>query len=162
MEVYNHSAATLNLHPGLRHRAVSPTCARCTPGTQDFVRNSGVEVRYEALAARSSGRWRFMVACGVDNEAFRTVDFYSSHEALLLDYEHALTRIDSRTGHPVQHRARTWSGSGSGTRQLGRRARRVPAAPAQPDRGEARPVDHAGRRGRARRARWTPTTSRAG
>jgi 3-deoxy-7-phosphoheptulonate synthase len=39
-----------------------------------------------------------MRACGVDTEEFRTVDLYSSHEALLLDYEHALTRVDSRTG----------------------------------------------------------------
>lgn len=42
----------------------------------------------------------FAVACGVDKEAFRTVDFYSSHEALLLPYEHAMTRTDSRTGTP--------------------------------------------------------------
>jgi 3-deoxy-7-phosphoheptulonate synthase len=41
-----------------------------------------------------------MAAAGVDPEAFRTVDLYSSHEALLLDYERALTRIDSRTGLP--------------------------------------------------------------
>src|SRR3712207_7769292 len=42
----------------------------------------------------------FMAACGGDAEALRTVDFYSSHEGLLLDYERALTRIDSRTGEP--------------------------------------------------------------
>ncbi len=41
-----------------------------------------------------------MVACGVQDSAISTVDFYASHEALLLDYEHALTRIDSRTGLP--------------------------------------------------------------
>jgi 3-deoxy-7-phosphoheptulonate synthase len=41
-----------------------------------------------------------MAACGVDTEEFRTVDLYSSHEALLLDYERPLTRIDSRTGTP--------------------------------------------------------------
>jgi 3-deoxy-7-phosphoheptulonate synthase len=43
---------------------------------------------------------QFMHACGVDPDQFRTVDLYSSHEALLLDYERALTRIDSRTGLP--------------------------------------------------------------
>ena len=41
-----------------------------------------------------------MVSAGVDPEAFKTVDFYSSHEALILEYEKALTRIDSRTGLP--------------------------------------------------------------
>src|SRR5256885_1586599 len=39
-----------------------------------------------------------MHACGADPEEFRAVEFYSSHEALLLDYERALTRIDSRSG----------------------------------------------------------------
>src|SRR3954454_23775917 len=43
---------------------------------------------------------RFMVAAGADFDAMRTVDFYASHEALLLEYERALTRIDSRTGDP--------------------------------------------------------------
>jgi 3-deoxy-7-phosphoheptulonate synthase len=41
-----------------------------------------------------------MQASGTDPAAFRTVEFYSSHEALLLDYERAMTRIDSRTGLP--------------------------------------------------------------
>ena len=39
-----------------------------------------------------------MHACGVNPEEFRAVEFYSSHEALLLDYERALIRLDSRTG----------------------------------------------------------------
>ena len=41
-----------------------------------------------------------MRACGADPDELRTVEFYSSHEALLLPYEQALTRIDSRTGLP--------------------------------------------------------------
>ena len=43
---------------------------------------------------------KFMAACGADFEALRGVEFFSSHEALLLDYERALTRIDSRTDLP--------------------------------------------------------------
>ena len=39
-----------------------------------------------------------MAACGADPEEFRRVEFYAGHEALVLDYEKALTRIDSRTG----------------------------------------------------------------
>lgn len=68
---------------------------------QDFVKTSGVEARYEAMTDEIERALAFMVACGVDKEAFRTVDFYSSHEALLLEYEHALTRIDSRTDTPT-------------------------------------------------------------
>ncbi len=41
-----------------------------------------------------------MVACGIDGDQMKTVDFFASHEALLLDYEHAMTRIDSRTQQP--------------------------------------------------------------
>ena len=43
---------------------------------------------------------RFMKAAGVDFGALTQVDFYSAHEALLLDYEDAMTREDSRTGDP--------------------------------------------------------------
>ncbi|HLS50163.1 MAG TPA: 3-deoxy-7-phosphoheptulonate synthase class II [Actinomycetaceae bacterium] len=56
--------------------------------------------RYERLAAEIDRAIRFMAAAGADFDTLRTVDFYSSHEALLLDYERALTRIDSRTGNP--------------------------------------------------------------
>ncbi len=64
-----------------------------------FVTNAA-NARYEALAGQIDRAMRFMAACGADFEALKAVDFYSCHEALLLDYERALTRIDSRTGLP--------------------------------------------------------------
>ena len=83
----------------------------------DFVHNSNVESRYEELSDEIGRALAFMVACKVDNDAFRTVDFYSSHEALLLEYEHALTRIDSRTSTPYNTSAHlVWIGER--TRQL--------------------------------------------
>ncbi|WP_341361241.1 3-deoxy-7-phosphoheptulonate synthase class II [Georgenia sp. M64] len=67
--------------------------------------------RYEVLAAEIDRAMRFMAACGVDFDALRTVDFYSSHEALLLEYESAMTRIDSRTGAPYNTSAHfVWIG----------------------------------------------------
>jgi 3-deoxy-7-phosphoheptulonate synthase len=66
---------------------------------QDFVASSPAGQRYERLAGEIDRAIEFMHACGADPEAFRAVELYSSHEALLLDYEQALTRIDSRTGH---------------------------------------------------------------
>ena len=66
----------------------------------DFVKNSAAGVQYQKLADEIDRALAFMVACGIDEDVFRTVDFFSSHEALLLEYEHALTRIDSRTGYP--------------------------------------------------------------
>jgi len=67
---------------------------------QDFVRESGAGERYERMAADIDRALMFMHACGADPEEFRRVEFYAGHEALLLDYERAMTRIDSRTGTP--------------------------------------------------------------
>jgi 3-deoxy-7-phosphoheptulonate synthase len=55
--------------------------------------------RYEQLADEIDRAIAFMRACGADPREFREVEFYSSHEALLLDYERALTRTDARSGH---------------------------------------------------------------
>jgi len=66
---------------------------------QDFVRDSAAGQRYEEIARDIDRALSFMQACGADPEEFRRVEFYAGHEALLLDYEKALTRTDSRTGH---------------------------------------------------------------
>jgi 3-deoxy-7-phosphoheptulonate synthase len=65
---------------------------------QDFVRQSPSGKRYEGLASEIDRALSFMRACGADPEELRRVEFYSSHEALLLPYEQALTRVDSRSG----------------------------------------------------------------
>nr|WP_239579917.1 3-deoxy-7-phosphoheptulonate synthase class II [Microlunatus panaciterrae] len=99
LDVYNASAATLNLSRafltgGFAHlRSVHSWNA-------DFVKNSAAGQRYEHLASEIERALAFMVACGIDDDVFRTVDFYASHEALSLEYEQALTRIDSRTRLP--------------------------------------------------------------
>src|SRR5262249_61763048 len=57
--------------------------------------------RYKELADRISEALNFMRACGLDLEShpeLRSTDFYTSHEALLLGYEQAMTRGDSTTG----------------------------------------------------------------
>jgi 3-deoxy-7-phosphoheptulonate synthase len=65
---------------------------------QDFVRQSPSGLRYEGLATEIERALSFMRACGADPEELRTVEFYASHEALLLPYEQALTRVDPATG----------------------------------------------------------------
>jgi 3-deoxy-7-phosphoheptulonate synthase len=67
---------------------------------QEFVASSREGRRYEALAIEIERALRFMEACGVDlgAAALHEVDFWTSHEGLLLDYEEALTRRDSLTG----------------------------------------------------------------
>jgi 3-deoxy-7-phosphoheptulonate synthase len=67
---------------------------------QDFVRDTVAGQRYEALANEIDRALSFMVACGTDPVEFQRVEFYAAHEALSMDYERALTRIDSRTGLP--------------------------------------------------------------
>lgn len=67
---------------------------------QDFVRDSLAGQRYELMAADIDRALAFMHACGADPEEFQRVEFYAAHEALSMDYERALTRIDSRTGKP--------------------------------------------------------------
>ena len=56
--------------------------------------------RFATMAGELDRSMRFMKAAGVDFGALTQVDFYSAHEALLLDYEDAMTREDSRTGDP--------------------------------------------------------------
>jgi 3-deoxy-7-phosphoheptulonate synthase len=63
---------------------------------KEFVKNSPAGERYEAIAAEIDRALKFMQAAGVNDLALRTTDLYSSHEALILDYERPLTRRDER------------------------------------------------------------------
>jgi 3-deoxy-7-phosphoheptulonate synthase len=99
LRVYNASSATLNLIRAFTHGGFADL-RQVHEWNRGFVRDSGAMAAYEQMAADIDRALRFMDACGVSPDAFRTVDFYASHEALILDYERALTRIDSRTGNP--------------------------------------------------------------
>ncbi len=100
LKAYGQAAATLNLlrafagggYADLHHVA---------RWNLDFVADSPASKRYHAIAEQISEALDFMEACGVGPNSvasMRTVNFYTSHEALLLPYEEALTRIDSTTG----------------------------------------------------------------
>ncbi|WP_030239997.1 class II 3-deoxy-7-phosphoheptulonate synthase [Streptomyces sp. NRRL S-350] len=95
--MYNASAATLNLVRAFTTGGYADL-RQVHAWNQDFVRNSPAGQRYERLAREIDNALAFMNACGVAPEEFKTVEFFSSHEALVLDYETALTRVDSRTG----------------------------------------------------------------
>jgi len=99
LRVYSASAATLNLCRAFVTGGYADLHQMHAWNT-DFVRSSPVGRRYEALAAEIDRALAFMVACGADPSEFHTVDFHASHEALILEYEHAMTRIDSRTETP--------------------------------------------------------------
>jgi 3-deoxy-7-phosphoheptulonate synthase len=97
LDAYHCSAVTLNLCRAFA-RGGYADLRQVHAWNQDFVASSPAGQRYERLAGEIDRAIAFMNACGADPEEFHTVEFYSSHEALLLDYERALTRIDSQTG----------------------------------------------------------------
>ncbi len=116
LDVYHSSAATLNLVRAFVTGGYADLRQVHTWNT-DFVRSSPVGKRYERLAGEIDRALTFMNAIGADPDAFHRVDFHSSHEALILEYEHALTRIDSRTELPYDVSAHfVWIGER--TRQL--------------------------------------------
>ncbi|WP_435769350.1 class II 3-deoxy-7-phosphoheptulonate synthase [Nocardioides sp. SYSU DS0651] len=99
LDVYNASASTLNLIRAFTTGGYADLRQVHTWNT-DFVSGSLYGQRYEKLAQEIDKAMQFMHAIGIDAEELRRVDFHSSHEALVLEYEHAMTRIDSRTQAP--------------------------------------------------------------
>ncbi len=100
IEAYHQSAATLNLLRAFTKGGFADL-SRVHAWTQEFVASSAEGERYEKIATEIERALKFMQACGIDLETTRTlheVDVYTSHEALLLGYEEALTRQDSLTG----------------------------------------------------------------
>ena len=96
LQAYHVSASTLNLIRAFTHGGFADL-RQVHSWNQGFVSNPANR-RYEALAGEIDRALRFMDACGVDHTALTQTEFYVSHEALLLDYERPMTRIDSRTG----------------------------------------------------------------
>lgn len=90
---YHTAAATLNL---LRAFATGGMADlhQVHDWNRDFVRTSRAGERYEALAREIDRALAFMRACGINDDALHGVELYASHEALILDYERALTRVD--------------------------------------------------------------------
>jgi 3-deoxy-7-phosphoheptulonate synthase len=99
LRTYHASAATLNLTRAFVGGGYADL-RQVHAWNTDFVLTSPAGLRYERLAGQIEKAIAFMNAIGADPEQLHTVELYSSHEALLLDYEQALTRVDSRTGRP--------------------------------------------------------------
>lgn len=97
---YNQAAATLNLLRAFANGGYA-NLNKVHQWNLGFVADSPLEERYHELANRIDDALRFMAACGITPEtvpALKETDFYTSHEALLLPYEEAMTRTDSLTG----------------------------------------------------------------
>jgi 3-deoxy-7-phosphoheptulonate synthase len=100
VQAYHQSASTLNLLRAFTKGGFADL-TRVHAWNQEFVASSPEGRRYEQVAAEIERALRFMRACGIETEgnpALGSVDVYTSHEALILGYEEALTRQDSLTG----------------------------------------------------------------
>jgi 3-deoxy-7-phosphoheptulonate synthase len=119
LEGYHVSASTLNLIRAFTTGGFADMREVHSWNT-GFAKNPA-NSRYDAMARDIDRALGFMAATGADFEAMKEVEFYVGHEGLLLEYERALTRIDSRTGHPYDTSAhfiwigertrRTWTTS---------------------------------------------------
>ena len=100
LQSYAQSAATLNLIRAFAQGGFADL-KRVHGWTQGFVANSPAGSRYQEMADRISEALAFMEACGLNADTapmLRQTSFYTSHEALLLGYEQAMTRVDSTSG----------------------------------------------------------------
>jgi len=134
LTAYNRAAATLNLLRAFTKGGYADL-ARVHQWNREFVAASPAGQRYEAIAGEIERAVQFMSACGISSETLtdlRQVDFYTSHEALLLDYEEALTRRDSLTG--------DWVDCSAHMLWIGERTRQLDGAHVEFLRGVANPL----------------------
>ena len=134
LQAYNQSAATLNLLRAFAQGGFADL-HKVHQWNLQFVAGSPQGARYEALSSRIDETLAFMAACGLTSETvpqLRETDFYTSHEALLLPYEEALTRVDSLTGQ--------WYDCSAHMLWIGDRTRQVDGAHVEFLRGVKNPI----------------------
>ncbi|HKY95501.1 MAG TPA: 3-deoxy-7-phosphoheptulonate synthase class II [Kiloniellales bacterium] len=134
LQAYNQSAATLNLLRAFAQGGFADL-HKVHQWNLQFVAGSPQGARYEALSSRIDETLAFMAACGLTSQTvpqLRETDFYTSHEALLLPYEEALTRVDSLTGQ--------WYDCSAHLLWIGDRTRQVDGAHVEFLRGVKNPI----------------------
>ena len=100
VQAYHQAASTLNLLRAFTKGGFADL-SQVHMWNREFVASSREGRRYDAIAGEIERATRFMAACGIDlgaEEQLHQVDLYTSHDALILGYEEALTRRDSLTG----------------------------------------------------------------
>ena len=134
LRAYHQSASTLNLLRAFVKGGFADL-SQVHQWNQEFVASSREGQRYERLADDIDRALRFMRACGVDSAthpSLHEVDFFTSHEALILGYEEALTREDSLTG--------DWYDCSAHMLWIGERTRQLDGAHVEFLRGVGNPV----------------------
>jgi 3-deoxy-7-phosphoheptulonate synthase len=100
LKAYNQSAATLNLLRAFTRGGLADL-NQVHQWNQDFLKDHPLGKKYEEVASQITKTLEFMAACGITSSntpALKETKLFTSHEALLLNYEEALTRKDSLTG----------------------------------------------------------------
>jgi 3-deoxy-7-phosphoheptulonate synthase len=134
VQAYHQSASTLNLLRAFTKGGFADL-NRVNAWTQEFVASSPEGQRYVELSSEIERALGFMRACGIDTEnypALHEVDVYTSHEALILGYEEALTRQDSLTGQ--------WYDCSAHMLWIGERTRQLDGAHVEFLRGVGNPI----------------------
>ncbi|HZC98586.1 MAG TPA: 3-deoxy-7-phosphoheptulonate synthase class II, partial [Bradyrhizobium sp.] len=134
LDAYRQSAATLNLLRAFAQGGYADL-HEVHRWNLDFVDRSPLAERYRDLSSRIDETLSFMAACGMTSTTtrdMRETDFYISHEALLLPYEQALSRIDSTTG--------DWYGCSAHFLWIGDRTRQLEGAHVEFLRGLKNPL----------------------
>jgi len=134
MDVYNQSAATLNLLRAFAQGGYADL-NEVHRWNLDFVAQSPQGARYEDMARRLDETLAFMAACGMTGKTvpqIRETEFYTAHEALLLPYEQALTRVDSTSG--------DWYDVSAHLLWIGDRTRQIDGAHVEFARGVKNPI----------------------
>jgi 3-deoxy-7-phosphoheptulonate synthase len=134
VQAYHQSAATLNLLRAFTKGGFADL-SRVHQWNQEFVSSSPEGRRYDRVADHIDRALRFMAACGINTESqpnLHEVDFYTSHDALILGYEEALTREDSLTGE--------WYDCSAHMLWIGERSRQLDGAHVEFLRGVGNPI----------------------
>ena len=100
LRAYNQSAATLNLLRAFSRGGLADL-NKVHQWNLDFIKDNPLGKRYDELSDKIDRAMKFMAACGLTSDLvpqLHQTTLYTSHEALLLNYEEALTRQDSETG----------------------------------------------------------------
>ena len=99
LNVYDHSASTLNLLRAFSQGGMADL-NQVHSWNSDYVKDTAQSKKFEQLSEKIEECLKFMAACGVNSDNTRALmetEFYTSHEALLLNYEEAMTRKDTIT-----------------------------------------------------------------
>jgi 3-deoxy-7-phosphoheptulonate synthase len=134
VQAYNQSAATLNLLRAFAQGGYADL-HKVHRWNLSFVADSRLGTRYQDLADRLDETLAFMAACGMNSETtpqIRETDFFTSHEALHLNYEEAMTRIDSVRG--------GWYDTSAHFLWIGERTRQLDGAQVEFMRGILNPI----------------------